>query len=85
VETLDTLRAAIVARRKTLRMRQGDLAARAQVSVPTIKALEQGRMGELGFSKLVRILATLGLELKLQEAGQGRPTLDDLRSEDGDD
>lgn len=84
METLDSLRVAIVAKRKALRIRQEDLAVRAQVSVPTIKALEQGRTGELGFSKIVRILAALGLELQLREMSQRRPTLDDLRNEDCD-
>jgi hypothetical protein len=47
--------------------------------------LEQGRAGEIGFSKLSRILAVLGLELRLAPAASVRPTLDDLRSEDRDD
>ena len=57
----------------------------ARVSLSTLKAMEQGRMPELGFSKVVRILAALGLELRLHAANQGRPTLDDLESEARDD
>jgi transcriptional regulator with XRE-family HTH domain len=71
----------IASRRKALALRQAELAARAHVSVATIKVLEQGRLAELGFAKIVRILAALGLELELREANLGRPTLEDLRSE----
>jgi predicted transcriptional regulator len=85
VERLDTIRAAVVSKRKVLALRQEDLAGLAHVSLPTIKAFEQGRLAELGFSKVVRILAALGLELKLQEANRGRPTLEDLSNEAGDD
>jgi hypothetical protein len=42
-------------------------------------------VAELGFNKVVRILAALGLELHLREANHGRPTLDDLTNEAGDD
>jgi len=85
MESLDTIRGAIVSKRKALRLRQEDLARLALVSLPTIKAFEQGRMAELGFSRVVRILAALGLVLKLQQANRGRPTLEDLKNEAGDD
>lgn len=68
-----------------MRLRQADLAAKAEVSLATIKALEQGRMGELGYSKVARILAALGMELKVEEASRTRPTLDELRSEADED
>ena len=48
-------------------------------------ALENGRAGELGFSKVAKLLAALGLELTLQTAGSQRPTLDELMQEDRDD
>ena len=41
--------------------------------------------GELGFSKITKVLSALGLELKLQEASSRRPTLDELMEEDRDD
>ena len=85
MEDLDSIRAAIVSKRKALAWRQQDLAGLSRGSLPTIKALEQGRVAELGFSKLVRILTVLGLELKLQQANRSRPTLEDLRREAGDD
>lgn len=81
METIDTIRAAVRTRRKALGLRQGDLARIAQVSLPTLKMLEQGHARELGFQKISRILAALGLELRLQQENLGRPTLDELRRE----
>jgi transcriptional regulator with XRE-family HTH domain len=75
----------IASRRKALGLSQFALARKAKVSRATIDALENGRSGELGFSKLTNILSALGLELKLQEANLQRPTLDELLKEDRDD
>ena len=75
----------IAERRKELRLSQGELAEKAGISRATLTALENGRTGEVGFSKLSRLLAALGLELKLQAASAQRPTLDDLMQEDRDD
>jgi len=72
-------------RRKQLGLRQSDLARMAQISLPTLKVFEQGKRHELGFAKVVRILTALGLELRLQDVNQGRPTLDQLRDEVDDD
>ncbi len=71
--------------RKALGLSQLALAQKAKVSRATIDALENGRSGELGFSKLTNILSALGFELKLQEANFERPTLDELLEEDRDD
>jgi len=46
-----------------------------------LDALENGRSGELGFAKVVRILAVVGLELRLGEAVRRRPTLEELMDE----
>ena len=76
----------IAKRRKTLKLSQAELARKAGVSRATLDALENGRAGELGFSKIARLLAALGLELKLTAAvGSQRPTLDELMQEDRDD
>lgn len=75
----------IASQRKTLGMSQSALAQAAGVSRATIGALENGRCGELGFSKVAKILAALGLELNVQEAQPRRPTLDELLEEDRDD
>ena len=75
----------ISAKRKRLKWSQLDLAGRAHVSRATVDALENGRLGELGFSKLTNIMAVLGLELKLYESGLRRPTLEELREENRND
>jgi transcriptional regulator with XRE-family HTH domain len=75
----------IAEQRKKLRMNQTELSRQAGVSRATLDALENGRAGELGFSKLTKILAALGLELTLHTASSHRPTLDELLQEDRDD
>ena len=71
--------------RKTLKLSQVALARKAGISRATLDALENGRTGELGFSKITRLLTALGLELKLQPAAPHRPTLEELMEEDRDD
>ncbi len=83
--SLTDIGAQLAAARKTGRLSQSELAQRAGVSRPTIALVENGRASELGYSKLARILAVVGLELKLQPIAPERPTLDDLLEESGDD
>jgi transcriptional regulator with XRE-family HTH domain len=72
--------------RKLLDLGRQQLSERAGVSRATLEALENGRATEIGYSKLSRILAAVGLELRLGPVTQDRPTLDDLLREDaGDD
>jgi transcriptional regulator with XRE-family HTH domain len=75
----------IAERRKRLKTSQTELSRRAGLSRATLDALENGRAGELGFSKVNKLLAALGLELTLQTASSLRPTLDELMQEDRDD
>jgi len=65
-------------------MSQTELARAAQVSRATLDALENGRVGEVGYTKITKLLTALGLELKLQETGSRRPTLDELLKESND-
>jgi HTH-type transcriptional regulator / antitoxin HipB len=82
---LISLGSQVAERRKTLKLSQSDLSRKAGLSRATLDALENGRAGELGFSKVTRLLAALGLELTLQTASSQRPTLDELMQEDRDD
>ena len=75
----------IAERRKTLKLSQAELSRKAGLSRATLDALENGRAGELGFSKITRLLTALGLELTLQTASSQRPTLDELMQEGRDD
>lgn len=72
----------IAKKRKALGLSQAALAKKANVGRTTLDALENTRLGELGFNKVTNILAALGLELKLLEASTRRPTLDELMEEE---
>jgi predicted transcriptional regulator len=82
---LPSLGERIAVKRKTLGITQPMLAKKARVGLSTLDALENGRLGELGYSKINNILTALGLELKLQEMSARRPTLDELMEEGRDD
>ncbi|MCU1224624.1 MAG: hypothetical protein JWQ42_2717 [Edaphobacter sp.] len=68
----------ITKQRKAAGLSRAELAKRALVSRSTLEALENGRIGELGYAKVNKILTALGLELKLQQINLSRPTLDQL-------
>jgi len=71
--------------RKRLKLSQTELSRKAGLSRATLDALENGRAGEMGFSRVTRLLTALGLELTLQTASAQRPTLEELMQEDRDD
>lgn len=75
----------IAERRKRLKLTQTELSRKAGLSRATLDALENGRAGELGFSKVTKLLTVLGLELTLQTASSQRPTLEELIQEDRND
>ena len=78
---LSTLGEESAKRRKALKLSQTELSRRAGVSRATIDALENARIGELGFSKVTRLLTVLGMELRLEPTRSRRPTLDELMQE----
>jgi transcriptional regulator with XRE-family HTH domain len=84
--SLEEIGKEIATARKTHRLRQADLAAKAGISRATVDALENGRASDIGYSRLARILTALGLELRLGPLASRRPTLDELMKErDGGD
>jgi transcriptional regulator with XRE-family HTH domain len=83
--TLAFITEQIAQKRKTLGLSQTALAKKAHVSRSTLDALENGRMGELGYTKINNILTALGLELRIRETSSRRPTLDELMSEESHD
>jgi transcriptional regulator with XRE-family HTH domain len=85
VLNLTSLGEQIATRRKALGLSQTALAQKAGVGRSTLEALENARLGELGYAKITNILAAMGLELRLQETGSHRSTLEDLLDEDRDD
>ncbi|MFP5234250.1 MAG: helix-turn-helix domain-containing protein [Acidobacteriota bacterium] len=78
-----TLGEQIAQRRRELGLSQSALARKARIGRSTLDALENGRMGELGYTKINNLLSALGLELRVQEIGSGRPTLEELMGEEG--
>jgi transcriptional regulator with XRE-family HTH domain len=83
--TLSSIGEEIATKRRALSLTQPRLAEKARVGLSTLDALENGRLGELGYSKIINILSALGLELKVHEASARRPTLDELMEEERDD
>lgn len=71
----------IARQRKQAGLTQAELAARAGISRATIAGLETGAARELGFNKVMAILAALHLDLRITVANKGRPTLEDLTAE----
>ncbi len=78
---LHSLGQEVLIQRKARAMTQSALAVSAGVSRATIAALEAGKLRELGFGKVERIVAAVGLELRVGPANRGRPTLADLQKE----
>lgn len=66
--------------RKQRKLTLQELSAQTGVHYTTLSELERGRMTEFGVRKLMRVAATLGLELNLRPTGQPY-TLDDVASE----
>jgi transcriptional regulator with XRE-family HTH domain len=83
--TLISIGEQIAAHRKRLKLSQAELSRKAGISRATLDALENGRSGEVGFSKIAKLLTALGLELTVRTASSRRPTLDELMQEDRDD
>ncbi len=74
------LGAALKAAHIATEITQAELAARTGVSLSTISALERGRLGEIGASKLGQLFRATNMELTVKPRGQRR-TLDDVYEE----
>jgi transcriptional regulator with XRE-family HTH domain len=70
--------------RHAQKLSQSELVRRSAVSRARIDALENGRISEIGFKNLVRVMNTLGLDLRVTQLNNDRPTLEDLVEEDED-
>ncbi|MDP2158007.1 MAG: helix-turn-helix transcriptional regulator [Nitrospirota bacterium] len=66
--------------RKLHRLSQAELAKSLGMSRTTIGQIESGRVQEIGVRKLIRLLAALGLQLRVRPAGRP-PTLEELQEE----
>lgn len=82
MRTLAELGDAVAARRKALNMSQSEVASQAGLTRETLVRFERGQVTEFGSRKLMAVLAVLGMEMILAEAGMAG-TLDELRRERG--
>jgi HTH-type transcriptional regulator/antitoxin HipB len=73
---------AVATRRRSLGLKQGDVAARAGISQETLSRFERGKLPEFGSRKLLAVLAILGMELRFVEIGASG-SLDELRRDGG--
>jgi transcriptional regulator with XRE-family HTH domain len=72
----------VKAARRRLKMSQGQLSLKSGVSRARIEALENQRIPDIAFKNLQRIMHAVGLDLRLTDLNQQRPTLDDLVEEE---
>ena len=82
MQTVLELGEAVAARRRSLGLKQGDVAERAGVAQEALSRFERGKLAEFGSRKLMAVLAVLGMELQFAEMGVSG-SLDELRRERG--
>lgn len=80
--TLEEIGQKVRQARQAARLSQPELATLADVSRALVAKLETGRLGEMGFTKLLRVLNAVNLDLRLSDLNVRRPTLEDLVYED---
>jgi HTH-type transcriptional regulator / antitoxin HipB len=68
--SLEQIGAIVKQRRKTMGLTQTQLASLAECSVVTVVALERGKP-TLRVDKLIRILMTLGIQIRLEIGKEG--------------
>ena len=68
--------------RKAKGWSQRELAEKSGVSRARIEALENARIGEIGFKHLMRIMHALSVDLRFTQLNRDRPTLEDLAAEE---
>ncbi len=80
MQTLSELGEAVALRRKSLGLKQADVAVRAGVTAESLSRFERGHSAELGSRKLLAVLAVLQAELDIVPMGHAG-NLDALRQE----
>jgi transcriptional regulator with XRE-family HTH domain len=82
MQTLLEMGEAVAARRRSLGLKQGEVATRAGISQEMLSRFERGKSAEFGSRKLLAVLAVLGMELQVIET-VASGSLDELRRERG--
>jgi HTH-type transcriptional regulator/antitoxin HipB len=80
MQTVQDLGNLVALRRKELKLKQKEVALKAGVTPGLLSRLEKGHLSEFGVRKLMTLLAVLGMELQVTEAGMAG-NLDELRKE----
>ena len=80
MQTLQELGESVAARRRELALKQLVVAQQAGITPESLSRFERGRSPEFGTRKLLAVLAVLGMELDVIQAGQSG-NLDQLRKE----
>lgn len=83
--TLENIAGRVKFARKGKGLSQSELGARANVSRAQIDRLENGRISDIGFLTLARILRALDLDLSVGPMNYGRPTLGELTAQGASD
>jgi transcriptional regulator with XRE-family HTH domain len=82
MQTLMEVGEAVADRRRSLGLKQGEVAVRAGISQEALSRFERGKSAEFGSRKLLAVLSVLGMELQITETGVSG-SLDELRRERG--
>lgn len=82
MQTVQELGVAVAERRRSLGLKQGEVAARAGIPQESLSRFERGKLAEFGSRKLLTVLAALGMELQFVEVNTSG-SLDELRRERG--
>jgi HTH-type transcriptional regulator/antitoxin HipB len=80
MQTVLELGEALATRRRSLGLKQRDVAERAGIPQAVLSRLERGRLAEFGSRKLLAVLAVLGMEIQFVTQGTSG-SLDELRRE----
>ncbi|QKD19255.1 helix-turn-helix domain-containing protein [Mesorhizobium sp. NZP2077] len=68
--------------RKQRKLAREKLAELSGVSRARIEALENGRVSDMGFKRLLTLMNIVGLDFRLMTFNNKRPTLEDIMEED---
>ncbi len=68
--------------RRAQKLSQSELVQRSKVSRARLDALENGRISDIGFKNLMRVMNALGLDFRITQLNDSRPTLEDLIEEE---
>lgn len=69
MQSLQEIGTAVALHRRSLGLRQGEVAAKAGIASQTLSRFERGHVEEFGTRKLLAVLAVLGMGLDIIDGG----------------